>query len=240
MQATIYITPEAMATVNAIKDLDYHDRLALSDDDETDLTAKEGYHLIAKKLKLAPLPADAHIAANLAPAVQQEPGGVSMPAHLRGCIFERAPHLPDAYAGIVTYWSGLPTSADTAGAAHYQCPQNEYMVKLLAETDGPDLDDATCTDSLLSEGVVASIAGLGTLAANLQANDFIEIRLPVDPAMLGVEPDEFRSSREYAVVPEQRYERIFLKVEDIRNSPAPDTVFIDVLRHELLDYGYFY
>ncbi len=58
--------------------------------------------------------------------------------------------------------------------------------------------------------------------------------------MLGIEPDKFMSAKEYDVGSEQRFERIFLKVADIRSSPAPDSIFIDALRHELLDYGYFF
>jgi hypothetical protein len=58
--------------------------------------------------------------------------------------------------------------------------------------------------------------------------------------MLGIEPDEFRSTKEYSLAPAQLHECIFLQVADIRSSPDPDRIFIDVLRHELLDYGYFY
>ncbi len=166
MQATIYISPKAMETVNAIKELDYYDRVSLSDDEATDVTTMEGYHLIAKKLRLAVLPAGARCIVSVGPATQP-PGGVSLPSSLRGCIFEKAPLLPADYAAIVTYWSGTPVCTDLVGAAHYQCPQNEYMVELPDGGGVESTDSFTIIDRLLSEGVVASIAGLGALTAHL-------------------------------------------------------------------------
>jgi hypothetical protein len=38
MQAMLFISAEAMTTVNAIKELDYYSRVSLSDQPETDLT----------------------------------------------------------------------------------------------------------------------------------------------------------------------------------------------------------
>lgn len=38
----------------------------------------------------------------------------------------------------------------------------------------------------------------------------------------------------------QRSEHIFLKVSDIRRAPDPDQVFVDALRYEELDYGFYY
>ena len=38
----------------------------------------------------------------------------------------------------------------------------------------------------------------------------------------------------------QRSERIFLRVSDIRQSPDPDQIFMDALRYEELDYGFYY
>lgn len=242
MQATIYVTQEAMDTAIAIKDLPYYD--LTSDDETNDLSQKEGFWLKnANKLKLAVLPVNAHVALCLTP---DEPDvyqrHVSMPANLRGCIFEKAPHLPAGYAGIVTYWSGETVNTNDSGAVHYQCPLNEYMVNLTATTsEGDDADTVPgAIDSLLSEGVVVCLTGVEHLIADLSIHNFIEIKLPVDQSMLGIEPDDFRSRKEYDTSPCQQYERIFLSVADIMRSPDRDRVFIDVLTHVGISYGYFY
>ena len=44
MPATIYVTAEAYATAQAIKDLDYYDRLNLSEE-MPDFDKRPGYHL---------------------------------------------------------------------------------------------------------------------------------------------------------------------------------------------------
>jgi len=227
MQATIYVSNEAYQTAQTIKDLDYYDRAILCDE-LPDFENRPGYHLkSANKLNLALLPVDANIA-TVSPAV-------TMPANLRGCIFEGAPDLPPGYADIVTYWSGKTVNTSTSGAVYFQCQLNEYMIDL-----GPDPVNApVINDRLLSEGVVVAISGLAGGLRALSSEDFIEIKFPIDPAMLGVEPDDFLSTGKYGVTGE-RYERVFLKVADILASPDRDHVFIDLLCNELLDYGYWY
>ena len=57
MQATIYVTPNALFVTHAIQNLSQSKRLALSDDPATDLPTAEGYWLKnAKRLNLAALP----------------------------------------------------------------------------------------------------------------------------------------------------------------------------------------
>jgi hypothetical protein len=58
--------------------------------------------------------------------------------------------------------------------------------------------------------------------------------------MLALDNPEFLTGRPYAQLAGQRSERIFLKVSDIRSSPDPDQIFVDVLRYEELDYGFYY
>lgn len=93
MQATIYVTEQALAVADAIKDLDQSERLALSDDPATDLSTSEGYYLkCANRLDLAVLPPDALVGRRLTPEVPEVyEHHVSFPH--RGCIFENAPNL---------------------------------------------------------------------------------------------------------------------------------------------------
>ena len=228
MQATIYVTNEAYQAAQSIKDLDYYDRMNLCDE-ISDLAERPGYHFKnANKLKLAPLPDAANI-------IRPDTLEVSMPANLRGCIFEMAPNLPLGYADIVGYWSGGTVNTNTSGGVYFQCPLNEYMVDL-----GHNACDAPIVnDRLLSEGVVVAISGLAKILTNLTPEDFIEIRVPIDQNMLSVEGCSFNSGSQYKAT-NGCYELVFLKVADILASPDTDRVYIDLLRHELLDYGYWY
>ena len=115
MQATVFISTAAMATVNAIINLDYYDRVSLGDDDPAaDLTTSPGYYLNTNALQLTELPADANIAMSITPA---DPAAfhhhVSIPANLRGPIFSGAPNLIRDYAKIVGADVKLIQAADS-------------------------------------------------------------------------------------------------------------------------------
>ena len=101
------------------------------------------------------------------------------------------------------------------------------------------MGDPVITDQLLSEGVVVSISGLSSVIQGLPRDAFIQIVIPLDTSMLGIEQGNFLSSKEYDLHSDQ-VDTVFLKVADILDSPDPDHIYIDLLRHELLDYGYWY
>lgn len=226
-QATIYVNQAAYDTAMTVKDLDYYQRSTLCDD-MPGFENRPGYHLKnANKLKLAVLPNAARVV--------RVASTITMPVNLRGCIFERAPDIPQDYADIVTYWSGLTVNANTSGAVYFQCHLNAYMVEI-----GPEVFDVpVINDRLLSEGVVVAITGIAALLDGLSPEDFIEIRVPVDLDMLSYEPEAFRSNEKYGVT-EDHSEQVYLKVADILASPDRDRIYIDLLCNELLDYGYWY
>jgi hypothetical protein len=235
MPATIYVTALAFETTQGIKDMDYHDRCELCDEDTT-FPDRPGYHLKnANKLNVAPLPDHANV---IVLSKTQGNFSIEMPANLRGCLFERAPDLPDNYAAIVSYWSGETINSSVSGAVYFQCPLNAYMVDLGAEP----LDEPVVNDRLLSEGIVVAVKGLATLASSLSPDDFIECSVPLDKNMLGVEPDKFRSTHSYQTSQRtnEGFEKVYLKVSDILASPDADTIYIDLLCNELIDYGYWY
>lgn len=244
-QATIYVTREAWTTSQAIKDLDYYDRCELSDSEATDLTGKEGYYLKnANLMRIALLPDDAHIVLRLRPE-----GGarysthVSLPASLRGCIFEKA-KLPDRYAEIIRFWSGETLNSNVGNAAFYQNSERRYDLDLSALHANPDLfsqrRSSPEVDALLSEGIVVCVTGLSDLLGDAPNDAFVEIAIPVDDAMLGLDNGEFMTQKGYDLRPKERMERIFLLVSDIRNSPDPSHIYVDALRYEELDYGFYY
>ena len=110
----------------------------------------------------------------------------------------------------------------------------EVSPELISKRDSTPLIDA-----LLSEGVVVSIAGLGGLLSNASDDDFVSIALPIDDDLLGLDNGGFLAEKPYKVTSE-RAERIFLKIADLRRSPDPQQIYIDILRYEELDYGFYY
>ena len=240
MPATIYVSKASLATMTLIAPLDYYDRCTLSDDPATDPTRREGYYLKnLSYLSVSVRPDAAHI------ALQLNAGGaeVSFPTELRGCIFERAPHLPTNYQSIIAYWSGSPINSNADCAAYYQCPAQRYDVSLAALEASPELiskrNSTPLIDALLSEGVVVSIAGLGGLLSDAADDDFVSVVLPIDDDLLGLDNGGFLGEESYNVT-SKRAERIFLRVADIRRSPDPQQIYIDILRYEELDYAFYY
>lgn len=245
MQATIFVSKESWALCQAIKDLDYYDRCVLSDDAATDPTGKEGYYLKnANHLNLAPLPDNAQIILQIHPGDAIYSEMVSMPVHLRGVIFEHAPNLPAHYAEIIRYWTGETLNSNVGNAAHYQNLANAYDVDLSAVQENYELfsqrQSNPAVDALISESVVVSIVGLDSATAGAADTAFVELKLPIDVGMLCVDNGEFMTGKAYDLRPTVGYERIFLRVSDIRSSPDPARIFADVLRYEELDYGFYY
>ena len=95
-------------------------------------------------------------------------------------------------------------------------------------------------DALVSEGVVVSITGLGDLIADAEGGDFVEIEVPIDDGLLGLDNGDFMTEKAYDLHHGERTERIFLRVSDIHNSPDPARIYLDVLRYEEGDYGFYY
>ena len=244
MQAKIYISKEAMATVNAIKDLDYYDRVSLSDDQATDYTSSPGYYLNTNALDLTELPADADVAIRLTPAdAVAYHRHVSMPANLRGVILSGAPNLPTDYVERIAFWSPLVPTIHHRGALYYQNVMNSYCVQLV-DPDGTgdaavvnDVDHVA--DILVSDGLVVTVTGLAAMVAELKPEQYVALTIPIDP-MLGIELEGFRSTDEYATDPSPQMETLHLRVADILASPDADHIAISAIRTELSDYGYFY
>ncbi|MDN4059823.1 hypothetical protein QPK31_16480 [Massilia sp. YIM B02769] len=245
MQATLFISAEAMTTVNAIKDLDYYSRVSLSDEPETDLTTAPGYFINTNALHIAELPAGAEVAIHLTPVDQATyRQHVSMPANLRGVIFSGAPNLPPDYAEVISYWSPLVPTMHHRSAVYFQNEMNSYCVHLV------DPDDAgeTCVvgdadhagDFLISDGLVVTITGLAAMVADLKPDLFVSLSIPINLSMLGIELEGYRSTDGYATDPAPQIETLYLRIADILASPDPKHIAISAIRTELSDYGYTY
>lgn len=243
MQAKIYISAQAMATVNAIQNLDYYTRVSLSDEPETDLTHHPGYYLNTNALHLMTLPESAKIALALSPADADDyRRHVSFPTNLRGVIYSGAPNLPASYDQIISYWSPLSLMPYHRNALYYQNVQSEYCVNL-TNTDGmADVDDdlPDTVDKLIGDSVVVVISGLAASLTSLNSDHFVALTIPINSDMLGIELDGYQSSRDYITSSSLQSETVFLRIADILASPNPDLVAIAAIRSELGDYGYIY
>ncbi|MFS0756505.1 hypothetical protein ABC383_17655 [Noviherbaspirillum sp. 1P10PC] len=244
MQATIFIPPEAMKTVEAIRSLDYYDRLSLNDDAATDLAAAPGYFLNTDALHIAELPAFARIAVSLSPAQSEAYWQtVTAPAELRGVVYAGAPHLPPHYGDIIRYWSPITVSDFHQNAVYYQNVHNAYLVQLTVAGGSNAADpyaERMPADDLLTDGIVFSIKGLAARLKGCDPQHFVEVSIPIDPVILGIEHDGLRSTEEYSFDTMGQWERIYLRVADIMSSPNPNHVAISALRSEFQDYGYVY
>ncbi len=238
MQATIYITAEAMATVAALDGLDEGDRDLLAFNPETDIRGNEGYYLNAESMKLRKLTDGADVALVLSPADEARyDRHVSYPAELRGVVFSGAAGLPKDYERTLAQWSPFGMSlSDQIGAQHVQSRFFEYAV--------PEIDGRP-QDALLSNGIILRLADLPI--DGLDPASFIEVQVQILGDFLGMDRWLFDSDLPYAATPEHpsatasalAVERIFLRVKDIRESIHPDVVFIAVLKTENFDSNFF-
>ncbi len=224
--ACVYITEKAMETVAALDGLDEGARDLLAWRPETDIRRREGYQLNAESMQLAVLPEGADVALSLSPADEARyDRHVSYPPELRGVVFSGATGLPKDYERTLAYWSPFEMTADHDGAEHVQNPMNEYEVSE--------------TDVLLSNGVVLCIDRVLELIEGLKPDQYVELRVPVMADMLGMDRGLFDSDTPYSMSPELplagAVERIFLRVQDILDSPNPDFIAVSVLHSENWD-----
>jgi hypothetical protein len=237
MNTTIYTTAEAMETLEAIKGLSWSDRTG----EHSDLASKQGYTL-KQDLNLSVLPDGASIGLSInTKLIDYYVSHVEFPANLRGCIFEGAPNLPPKYVENIEYWSHEVKTPEDTNTVYFQNPDNAYMVQLVEDEEGEN----HVPERFVSEGIVVHIKELKDLidTHGLQPEQFIEIGLPVDREVFGNEDGDtslYDTGHEYKVDVAEGIEVIYLKVDDVLKSPDPNNIYIDVLRHEMLDYGYYY
>jgi hypothetical protein len=236
--AKIYISKEALETVENLRSKSYYDRIEDSIDIE-----KPGF-------TLHPAISCEALSDGVKPALSINTNKidfyrdyVQFPRELRGCIFEKAPNLPEKYTENIKYWGDRKVAPpDNTDAIYFQNHLNAYLIQPPNSDD--DNKDNITMDALVSEGVVVHIKDLGELIAvnKLEPDQFIEIGIPIDPEVFGDKSTDskiYNTSHEYAVenVP---MEKIYLKMSDVLASPDCQNVYINILRYELMDYGYYY
>jgi hypothetical protein len=154
---------------------------------------------------------------------------ISTPEEFQYCIFEKAPNLPLLYKENIEYWGGYEIEipvVDT-GCIFYQdsTGKHEYFIEM-------DEYEGTITDKLISSGIVVKIENaLDTAKANSSSFFKISVKVPFH-----LFDDDISEASRIA----HRIEIFYLYAMDIINSPTPNEIYIDLLRYELLDYGWYY
>jgi hypothetical protein len=87
----------------------------------------------------------------------------------------------------------------------------------------------------LSNAVVVCMQNVLALIAGMDPRQYIEIHIPVDTDMLGMHREKFDSGAAYVISTSPTCERIYLKVQDVLDSPNPDFIAFAVLHTENFD-----
>lgn len=178
---------------------------------------------------------------------------VDFDAGLSGVVFESAPGLPGRYKEKIFHWgNGRERDWDT-GAVHHQNEAHEYFIDLsTSEADGGE-EALKAANAILSEGFVCRVPGLGgrLRSAGAAPTDFASFAFLTGDALVDdVEGEgcEYMPRDGASPFPQNQKRKagnsnevlFSLMARDVWASPDPDELFIDLVRFELLDYGYYY
>jgi hypothetical protein len=121
---------------------------------------------------------------------------------------------------------------------------NSYCVQLVDPDETGEAavvgDTDHASDFLVSDGLVVTVTWLAAIVASLDPKHFIALSIPINPNMLGIELEGYRSKEEYSTDPAPQMETLYLRIADILQSPDADHIAISAIRTELSDYGYTY
>ncbi len=220
--ACVYITANAMRTVAALDSLDEGQRDLLAWRPETDLRSDPGYFLAAEAMRLKLLPEGSEISAVLAPSDEARyQKHLSFLSELRGVIC-RGARLPQGFERSLAYWSPLEVTADHENFFLFQ-----NLLNSVTEVKGHP--------RLLSNAVILTLVNVLEIIEDLSPKSFVEIRIPVDASMLGLDRERWDSAEEYGQDIHLPYERIFLKVQDLLGSPTPNFLALACIHSEQWD-----
>lgn len=215
MKAKIYLNRDSIETWGYVRANDYYGRRGANTD-------KPGYW-INSELLIAELPPAA--------VINEIPYMVSMPLDLRGPIYKNAPNLPNRFIESIDYWGKYPKQ-DISGR-FYQPAKHAYMLnpELIEKYEyGTIFEDDKSFDPMISEGLVIHISFDPRELVELRDNEFVEIEVPIDSTQL-------KEGNIFDIMYPDTSEKIYLNVGDMKKAPE---FYIDLIRYELIDYGYYY
>ena len=155
---------------------------------------------------------------------------------LSGIIFEDGKNLPDTFKEVIRYWDGKRIIGEYNDSMVYcQNPLHEYMVDL------PEADDTVNNTEVLAEGYVIHISELNTELSDCDRNAFVMVNVGINLNVLaGEDAYPVCSDGNDITVNSNETLTVYLKVSDILDSPDPSNIYIDLIRYEMMDYGYYY
>ena len=233
----IYIDHDSYETVQWVRNHAYYDR------EDADNLAP-GYFLNANT-KFLVLPEDCEII-ELSDATLS----ITMPPELTGTIFSNSPHLPVTLQDSLEFWTP-PTDEYLKKhdpiSIYYQSPLTEYHIEL--DSKGEPLNN----DTLISDGFVLKIGGLYRMLYDIPSlNAFIKIRVNIvsllnEATQCDVMHSEVPSIIG-AVTTSDIYVDLYFSVSELveykRRQMAKgvfeDLLYLNCIRTEMFDYGYFY
>lgn len=212
----IYLKADQLAGIEALKITDYYSRREQEFVNFPFTTFQE----------YVELPEKAELVMSLPAAIDYAHSGI---------VFSNSPTLEEEYLSIFKYWNKKKENIDV-GAVYYQNTDYAYMVNL--EEEGGEVLEKPNEDELLSEAYVVKLE----IPALTNTTGFIEFIIGLDPWMFtedgGMEVmpvnklvDTIEGDAQFS---------FYLSVEEILASPNPNLVYIDLIRYEMLDYGYYY
>ena len=155
-----------------------------------------------------------------------------------GIIFAGG-NLSESDKASIRYWN---TPIEPAyGAAYYQNPNHEYMVKLGPEPVLDGLDSTFNTlakEEQLTEGFVVRVKwpDLGHFTDGL-----VVVNVGVDfDKLRGIDALEYGEDNNPVSPTGNDIMTFYVRIADIKASPTRDYGLFDIIRYEMLDYGYHY
>jgi hypothetical protein len=229
----VFLDQEQHDLITQIRSKDFYERIQSVGGDIA-LNEKKGYYFNYDNIEYGIIPKESLVIEPLYAAIK-------FPSNLRFGIFEKAPNLPYKYKENMEYWGGKVDYPKDFGIAYYQNSKNEYMVSFVEAEDDPS--PITTVDKLLSSAIVVNITGLrDSIVQGIDLDSFFKIDIPVDDNQIGEDADlgDLIQGDSEINLNAPKLITLYLKVEDIINSPTPNSIYIDVVRYELIDYGYYY
>lgn len=258
--ANIYLPEETLATIKLIEKAGFYDRGRIDFEDYVEFSG-EGKGLFTKTEKEIP-PGFFLIPDNdykVLPEGNYEIVDankvryyVEVPQDLRGPIFSEAPNLPPNFITSIAYWgrTRLPPHDDCM--VYFQPPGHDYMIERHYDKEGwDDTEPDDIKDEVISEGIVVQVRVASSVEelSHFNPDSFLAVEIPIDLTCLGLSEyyghwsptpfvKEIEKPQRWDVV--YLKEKIYLKIGDIIGAEDPFNMYMDLLRYELYDYGYYY
>jgi len=254
----IYLREEEYSFVKVLERFSHLERIQFLKDKKPILTKEElgSYMLNYNRLRIEKLPCLNNI------PVFIKNNDVFIKDALSGVIFSNNYKIDKNFKSQMMYWNKCESldKLNDERIVYYQNPTFRYHIDIPSNNtdDGYFEKSNTSQDVLLSEGIPVNLFGLAEKLMKTpiqEYNDaFVNVKLTLDGDLflhnsLNEKFDRLKdfnpttknlckilcgSKRNSVIL------NFYLKISDILKCPNPNDIWIDLLRYEMIDYGYFY